>query len=116
VFPRLPPELREQLQRAGFRTAHGGSRSKSRIGSTKPVRQEWAISSLRSYSPAGIEVPCLTGNAVDFLDLPAELDPRSAVNVRIGEPFLEEDQYRGTTADYAWCLYENGDCESIAAR
>lgn len=59
--------------------------------------------------PDGVEVPCLTGTAVDFVDLPVELDPRSAVDVRVGVPrSLREDEYYGS-ADYAWCLYENDD-------
>ena len=53
---------------------------------------------------SGREVPCLTGNAVDFMDLPADLDPRDVVDVRIGTRYLDESE-SGCGGVGKWCFY-----------
>jgi hypothetical protein len=53
----------------------------------------------------GREVPCGTGNAVDFVALPEGLDPKDVVDVRTHTPYgLAVSDY-APTANYAWCLY-----------
>jgi hypothetical protein len=54
----------------------------------------------------GREVPCLTGGAVDFIDLPDELDPARVVDVRVGVPTIELSKY-ANAADYLWCFYSS---------
>jgi len=54
----------------------------------------------------GSEVPCLTGGAVDFLKLPADVSLDKVGDVRMGEKKLRRprDAY-APTERYAWCLY-----------
>jgi hypothetical protein len=55
----------------------------------------------------GAELPCLTGNAVDFVALPDHLDVRRVADVQVGVPHgLPVTDY-ARTAQYAWCLYSD---------
>jgi hypothetical protein len=55
----------------------------------------------------GRRVPCVTGNAVDFLELPAGVTPAMMVDLLPHERREASDPIRG--ADYIWCLYRHGD-------
>lgn len=55
----------------------------------------------------GRVVPFLTGNAVDFPDWPAGIDPEGAVSVEthVGRDQLREGHSSGSSSGYVWCLY-----------
>ena len=56
----------------------------------------------------GLAIPFLTGNAVDFLDWPPDMDPRDAVAVEpnVGREHLLLRHGGGRRgANYLWCLY-----------
>jgi hypothetical protein len=58
----------------------------------------------------GRSIPFSTGNAVDFLDWPADANPSDAVAVEpnVGrEFFLQRDGSGRRGADYLWCLYSS---------
>lgn len=46
---------------------------------------------------------CVTGNAVDFVELPADVSPDDVVDLLPHQG--SRDQYLGSRS-YAWCLYE----------
>ena len=55
----------------------------------------------------GRTVPFLTGNAVDFPDWPAGIEPAEAVSVEphVGRDQLREGDSGGSSLGYVWCLY-----------
>jgi hypothetical protein len=55
----------------------------------------------------GRRVPCATGNAVDFLELPADVTPGMMVDLLPHEGREAREPVRG--ADYFWCLYRPPD-------
>jgi hypothetical protein len=61
----------------------------------------------------GSRLPFVTGNAVDFPQWPAGVDPRDAVSVLPHEGravFRDRAPTRTErSAEYAWCLYHRGD-------